>query len=159
MSSSSHLIGLISDTHGMVRPAVHQALKGVQLILHAGDVGGPETFDELSLIAPVRAVFGNTDPPGAPYLSESIDIEIGGLRIHVSHGDEVGSPNPERLAARYDSDVVVYGHSHRQLVTQLNGQLFVNPGAAGPRRFNLPASVGLLTITEGKPEVSIIDIS
>jgi len=159
MSSSSHLIGLISDTHGMVRPAVHQALKGVQLILHAGDVGGPETFDELSLIAPVRAVFGNTDPPGAPYLSESIDIEIGGLRIHVSHGDEVGSPNPERLAARYDSDVVVYGHSHRQLVTQLNGQLFVNPGAAGPRRFNLPASVGLLTITDGKPEVSIIDIS
>ena len=159
MSSSSHLIGLISDTHGLVRPAVHEALKGVQLILHAGDVGGPEILDELRLIAPVHAVFGNTDPPGAPYLSESIDIEIGGLRIHVSHGDEVGSPNPERLAARYDSDVVVYGHSHRQLVTQLNGQLFVNPGAAGPRRFNLPASVGLLTITEGKPEVSIIDIS
>jgi hypothetical protein len=107
----------------------------------------------------VRAVFGNTDPPGAAYLTESIDVEIDGLRIHVSHGDEVGSPTPERLAARYDSDVVVYGHSHRQMVTQLNGQLFVNPGAAGPRRFNLSASVGILTVMEGKAEVSIVDIS
>ena len=159
MPSSSHLIGLISDTHGLVRPAVHEALKGVHLILHAGDVGGPEVLDELRLIAPVRAVFGNTDPPGAPYLSESIDVEIGGVRVHVSHGDEVGSPTPERLAARYDSDVVVYGHSHRQMVTQLNGQLFVNPGAAGPRRFNLSASVGILTIAKGKPEVSIVDIA
>ena len=159
MPSSPHLIGLISDTHGLVRPAVHEALKGVQLILHAGDVGGPEILDELRLIAPVRAVFGNTDPPGAPYLTESIELQIHGVRIHVSHGDEVGSPTPERLAARYDSDVVVYGHSHRQMVTHLNGQLFVNPGAAGPRRFNLSASVGVLTITEGKSEVSIIGIS
>ncbi|HJP59004.1 MAG TPA: metallophosphoesterase family protein [Gemmatimonadaceae bacterium] len=159
MPSSSHLIGLISDTHGLVRPAVHEALKGVQLILHAGDVGGPEILEELRLIAPVRAVSGNTDPPGAAYLSESVDIEIAGVRIHVSHGDEVGSPTPERLAARYDSDVVVYGHSHRQMVTHLNGQLFVNPGAAGPRRFNLSASVGILTIANGKSEVSIVDIS
>jgi|SRR5690349_632657 putative phosphoesterase len=159
MLSSCHLIGLISDTHGLVRPAVHEALKGVQLILHAGDVGGPEILEELRLIAPVRAVFGNTDPPGAAYLTESIDVEIDGLRIHVSHGDEVGSPTPERLAARYDSDVVVYGHSHRQMVTQLNGQLFVNPGAAGPRRFNLSASVGILTVMEGKAEVSIVGIS
>jgi len=159
MASSPHLIGLISDTHGLVRPAVHEALKGVQLILHAGDVGGPEILDELRLIAPVRAVFGNTDPPGAPYLTESIDVEISGARIHVSHGDEVGSPTPERLAARYDSDVIVYGHSHRQMVTRLNGQLFVNPGAAGPRRFKLSASVGILTITQGKAEVRIVDIS
>lgn len=159
MPSSPHLVGLISDTHGLVRPAVHDALKGVQLILHAGDVGGPEILDELRLIAPVRAVFGNTDPPGAPYLTESIDVEIDGVRIHVSHGDEVGSPTPERLAARYDSDVVVYGHSHRQMVTHLNGQLFVNPGAAGPRRFNLSASVGILEIAKGKSEVSIVDIT
>ena len=159
MASSPHLIGLISDTHGLVRPAVHEALKGVQLILHAGDVGGPEILDELRLIAPVRAVFGNTDPPGAMYLTESIDVEISGARIHVSHGDEVGSPTPERLAARYDSDVIVYGHSHRQMVTRLNGQLFVNPGAAGPRRFKLSASVGILTITQGKAEVRIVDIS
>ncbi|HJP85596.1 MAG TPA: metallophosphoesterase family protein [Gemmatimonadaceae bacterium] len=159
MPTSSHLIGLISDTHGLLRPEVHERLKGVEIILHAGDVGGPEILDELRLIAPVRAVFGNTDPRGIAELSESIDMEIGGLRIHVSHGDEVGSPTPERLAARYDSDVVIYGHTHRQLVTRLNGQLFINPGAAGPRRFKLPASVGVMTIAGGQAEVSIIDIA
>ena len=159
MPTSARLIGLISDTHGLVRPAVHEALKGVEIILHAGDVGGPEILDELRLIAPVRAVFGNTDPPGAPELSPSIEIEFDGVRIHVSHGDEVGSPNPERLAARYDTDVVIYGHTHRQLVTRLGNQLFVNPGAAGPRRFKLSPSVGILRITEGKPEVSIVDIT
>ena len=159
MPTSSHLIGLISDTHGLLRAEVHERLKGVEIILHAGDVGGPEILEELRLIAPVRAVFGNTDPRGIAELSESIDMEIGGLRVHVSHGDEVGSPTPERLAARYDSDVVVYGHTHRQLVTRLNGQLFINPGAAGPRRFKLPASVGVMTIAGGKAEVSIIDIA
>ncbi|HJQ12524.1 MAG TPA: metallophosphoesterase family protein [Gemmatimonadaceae bacterium] len=157
--ASSHLIGLISDTHGLVRPAVHEVLKGVEIILHAGDVGGPEILDELQIIAPVRAVFGNTDPPGMPGLTESIDTDIGGVRIHVSHGNEVGSPTPEKLAARYNSDVVIYGHTHRQLVTPLNGQLFVNPGAAGPRRFRLSASVGILKIAGGKPEVSIVDIA
>lgn len=159
MPTSSHLIGLISDTHGLVRPTVHEAFKGVELILHAGDVGGPEILDELRLIAPIRAVFGNTDPPGVPYLTPSIDIEIGGVRIHVSHGHEVGSPTPEKLATRYDSDVVVYGHTHRQLVTSLEGRLFVNPGAAGPRRFKLSPSVGILSIAEGRPEVSIVDIA
>ena len=159
MPTSRQLIGLISDTHGLIRPAVHEALKGVEIILHAGDVGGSEILAELRLIAPVLAVFGNTDPPGMPELSESINLELGGLRIHVSHGHEVGSPTPERLAERYDSDVVVYGHSHRQLVTRLNGQLFINPGAAGPRRFKLPASVGIMKIADGKPEVRIIDIA
>jgi hypothetical protein len=94
-----------------------------------------------------------------PELTTSIEMEIDGLRIHVSHGNKVGSPTPERLAARYDSDVVIYGHSHRQLVTRLGNQLFVNPGAAGPRRFNLSASVGVLKIVDGKPEISIIDIA
>ncbi len=159
MPTSARLIGLISDTHGLVRPAVHDALKGVEIILHAGDVGGSEILDELRLIAPVRAVFGNTDPRDTPELSPSIEMEVDGVRIHVSHGDEVGSPNPERLAARYDSDVVIYGHTHRQLVTRLGNQLFVNPGAAGQRRFKLAPSVGILRIAEGKPEVSIVDIA
>ena len=159
MPTPPHLIGLISDTHGLVRPAVHDAFKGVELILHAGDVGGPEILAELKLIAPVRAVFGNTDPPGMPELSTSIEMDLDGLRIHVSHGNEVGSPTPERLAARYDNDVVIYGHTHRQLVTQLDSQLFVNPGAAGPRRFNLSASVGILRVADGRPEVTIIDIA
>ena len=159
MPTSAHLIGLISDTHGLVRPAVHDALKGVEIMLHAGDVGGPEILEELRLIAPVKAVYGNTDPPGMPDLNPSIEMEIGGVRIHVSHGDEVGSPTPDRLAARYDSDVVIYGHTHRQLVTQLGNQLFVNPGAAGPRRFKLSPSVAILKIANGKPEVRIIDIA
>ena len=157
--SDAHVLALISDTHGLVRQGVHDALKGVELILHAGDVGGPEILDELRLIAPVRAVFGNTDAPGDPALAEQIVIDVAGLRVHVSHGHEVGSPTPVKLAARYDEDVIVYGHTHRQLVTELDGRLFVNPGAAGPRRFNLSPSVARLTIAKGKAEAKIIDLA
>jgi putative phosphoesterase len=157
--SGVHLVGLISDTHGLLRPGVHDALQGVELILHAGDVGGTEILDELQLIAPVKAVFGNTDSPGDPALAEQIAVELGGVRIHVSHGHELGSPNPAKLAERYDADVVIYGHTHRQLVTRLGEQLFVNPGAAGPRRFNLSPSVGRLEISGGKAEVKIIDLA
>jgi hypothetical protein len=158
-SSVTHVLGLISDTHGLVRPGVHEALKGVELILHAGDVGGPGILTELELIAPVRAVFGNTDPPGEVALSERIDIEVGGVHLHVSHGHEVGSPTPANLAERYDAEVVIYGHTHRQLVTRIDGRLFVNPGAAGPRRFNLTPSVARLTITNGRTAVDIIGIA
>jgi putative phosphoesterase len=155
----AHVVGLISDTHGLVRAGVHEALSGVELILHAGDVGGDEILQELGTIAPVRAVFGNTDVPGDPALVERIDIEVGGVHLHVSHGHEVGSPTPAKLAERYDADVVVYGHTHQQLVTVIHGRLFVNPGAAGPRRFNLKPSVGRLTIVGGRAEVDIIDIA
>jgi putative phosphoesterase len=157
--SGVHVVGLIADTHGLMRPGVHEALKGVELILHAGDVGGSQILDELRLIAPVRAVFGNTDPPGDPAFADRIDLEIGGVRIHVSHGHEVGSPTPVKLAQRYDADVVVYGHTHKQLVTMLGDQLFVNPGAAGPKRFNLLPSVARMLIEDGNAEVEIIDIA
>jgi len=153
------LLGLISDTHGLLRPGVHDALSGVALILHAGDVGGAAILDELRLIAPVRAVFGNTDPPGEPALEGGILIEVGGLRVHVSHGHEVGSPTPAKLAARYDADVVVYGHTHRPLVTRQDGRLFVNPGSAGPKRFNISPSVGRLIIANGTAEVEIIGVA
>lgn len=159
MPDPAHIIGLISDTHGLVRAGVHEALSGVELILHAGDVGGEAILQELRLIAPVRAVFGNTDVPGDPALVERIDVEVGGVHLHVSHGHEVGSPTPAKLAERYDADVVVYGHTHQQLVTRINARLFVNPGAAGPRRFNLKPSVGRLTIAGGRAEVDIIDIA
>jgi hypothetical protein len=155
---SSHLIGLISDTHGMVRPRVHDALAGVELILHAGDVGGDEVLDELSLIAPVLAVYGNTDAPGQPRLAESIERTIGGVSIHVSHGHEVGSPTPARLLARYDAQVIVYGHTHRQHVAQVEGRLVVNPGAAGAKRFKLEPSVARLTIIDGRAAVEIVDL-
>jgi len=157
--SDAHVLGLISDTHGLVRPGVHDALTGVELILHAGDVGGSTILDELRLIAPVRAVFGNTDPPGEPGLESEIALEVGGLRVHVSHGHEVGSPTPAKLAARYDADVIIYGHTHRPLVTRHDGRLFVNPGAAGPRRFNILPNVGRLIIARGRVEVEIIDLA
>jgi putative phosphoesterase len=157
--SDRQVIGLISDTHGLMRSGVHDALNGVQLILHAGDVGGAEILDELRAIAPVKAVFGNTDPPGDPELSEEIAMVVDGMKIHVSHGHEVGSPTPEKLAKRYDAGVVVYGHTHRQLITRLGGRLFVNPGAAGPKRFDLSPSVAKLTIVRGRAEVEIIGIA
>jgi putative phosphoesterase len=157
--SAVHLIGLISDTHGLLRPGVHQAFQGVEMILHAGDVGGTDILAELQLMAPTRAVFGNTDEPGDPSLAQQIEIEVDGVRIHVSHGHEVGSPTPDKLAAQYDADVIVYGHTHQQLVTRLDNRLFVNPGSAGPRRFGLLPSVGRLVIANGRAEVEIIDLA
>jgi len=158
-SIDTHIVGLVSDTHGLVRGAVHDALAGVELILHAGDVGGQEILDELSLIAPVRAVFGNTDPTDLPGLEEEILLTVGGIRVHVSHGHEVGTPTPAKLAERYDADVLVYGHTHRQLVTRIGGRLVINPGAAGPRRFNLLPSVGRLIISGRKAEVEIVELT
>jgi putative phosphoesterase len=157
--TQTRVVGLISDTHGLLRPGVYEALTGVELILHSGDVGGSGILDELRLIAPVKAVFGNTDPPDDPALAEEIVVAIDGIRVHVSHGHEVGSPTPAKLAVRYDADVVVFGHTHRPLVSRLGNQLFVNPGAAGPKRFDLTPSVGRLTITRGQAEVKIVDIS
>src|SRR5262245_27071208 len=157
--ASAHVVGLISDTHGLVRPDVHTALAGVELILHAGDVGGDEILDELELIAPVRAVYGNTDVPGNPRLSESIELTIDGVRIHVSHGHETGSPTPAKLLARYDADVIVFGHTHRQLIANAEGRWVVNPGSAGARRFDLLPSVAKLMIRDGQPALEIVNLA
>ena len=153
-----HVVGLISDTHGMLRASVHDALAGVELILHAGDVGGDAILDELEIIAPVLAVYGNTDAPIDPRLAASIDREIGGVRVHVSHGHELGSPTPEKLLERYSADVIVYGHTHKQLVVRADGRLVVNPGAAGARRFKLEPSVARLTIAGGRAEVELVPL-
>ena len=151
------LVGLISDTHGLVRPSVHEALAGVSLILHAGDVGGEEILAELETIAPVRAVFGNTDPPDHRDLVDALDLTIDGVRVHVSHGHEIGRKvTPEARAAAYaDADVVIYGHTHIQRIDRVGRQLVVNPGAAGPRRFDLVPSVALLRITAGTFDVEL----
>jgi putative phosphoesterase len=158
VSAATRLVGLVSDTHGLVRPEVHEALAGVELILHAGDVGGDDVLAELGTIAPVLAVWGNTDAAGTPGLSHEIVREIGGVTIHVSHGHELGSPTPARLLAAYPHDVLVYGHTHRQLVTRAGGRLVVNPGAAGPRRFDLVPSVARLSIGAEGAEVEIVEL-
>jgi uncharacterized protein len=154
--TTRHVIGLVSDTHGMVRASLFDALAGVDRILHAGDVGPDDVLHELATIAPVSAVFGNTDQPGNPSLSASIVTEIGGVSVHVSHGHEVGSPTPAKLLAAYPQRVIVYGHTHRQLITEYDGRLVINPGAAGARRFDLRPSVARLTIENGVPVVQLV---
>jgi putative phosphoesterase len=155
-ASQAHVIGLISDTHGLLRAGVHDALRGVEAILHAGDVGGDEILDELALIAPIEAVYGNTDTPGDPRLKSTIVRQIGGLVIQVQHGHESGRLSADALLERFDADIIVYGHTHRQLVTRREGRLVINPGAAGPRRFHLMPSVARLTIRDGEAEVEIV---
>ena len=151
------VVGLISDTHGLVRPSVFEALKGVELILHAGDVGDG-VLPELQVIAPVHAVRGNTDPAGFPGLEESLELELEGVRLHVSHGHELGSPTPDKLLAAYSADVIVYGHTHKQLVANAAERWVINPGAAGAQRFKLRPSVGRLTLDRGKIGVELVEL-
>ena len=151
------VVGLISDTHGLVRPAVFPALEGVELILHAGDVG-EAVLEELMVIAPVHAVRGNTDPAGFPGLADALELELHGVRVHVSHGHELGIPTPEKLLAAYPADVIVYGHTHKQLVVNVDGRWVINPGAAGAQRFKLRPSVGRMTIADGKVEVELLGL-
>lgn len=140
----------------MLRSGVHSAFEGVDLIVHAGDVGGQEILDELRIIAPVYAVYGNTDAVDDPSLKGELTLRLGGIDVHVSHGHELGSPTAERLAAAYAHDVIVYGHTHRQNVQRIGGRLVVNPGAAGQRRFDMVPSVARLTISGGEAEVEIV---
>ena len=152
------VIGLISDTHGLLRPEAVAALHGVDLILHAGDVGGTRILPELRKLAPVQAVYGNVDDAADPNLSKTLTFVVEGVRIHVSHGHEFGSPSPARLLATCDADVIVYGHTHRPLVHREGSRIVVNPGAAGPRRFDIRPTVALMTIEAGKVEVRIVKL-
>jgi len=152
------VVGLISDTHGQLRPEISQLFKGVHFIVHAGDVGGI-VLAGLSTIAPVLAVSGNTDDRGDPLLPRQRLIPLGALSLHVSHGDELGRPTPERLLAAYEGEVIVYGHTHRPLLLRDGGRLVVNPGAAGPRRFDLKPSVAKLVVKDRFAEVELITLS
>lgn len=152
------VIGVIADTHGLIRPEVHAALSGVYLILHAGDVCGDDVLDELAAIAPVAAVAGNCDPPGHPRLPAAIDRSIGGRTFHVSHGHELGVPAPAKLLAAYTADVIVYGHTHRPLMHRDGSRLVLNPGAAGPRRFDIKPTVARLTLSDAGVDVEIIPL-
>ena len=133
------------------------ALHGVERILHAGDVGALSVLRELEAIAPVQAVTGNVDDP-AMGLPDILQLSIGGLSITVTHGHQFGAPTPELLLRQHTADVIVYGHTHKPLVRRLGSTLVVNPGAAGPRRFNLQPSVALLTIEDGTPRVNLLQL-
>ena len=150
------IIGLISDTHGLMRQSALKALQGVDLILHAGDVGPGEVLDALRAVAPVNAVSGNVDPPDAR-LPPSFDTELLGQRLHMSHGHEIGSPTPEALVARYDADILIYGHTHRALVKELRGTLVINPGAAGAARFKLEPSIALLSLPDRHVRIVMLE--
>jgi putative phosphoesterase len=148
-------IGVISDTHGLLRPQAARALAGSQLILHAGDVGRPEILDELRLIAPVVAVRGNVDygtwADGLPMRTEAA---LGGHRIHMLHilADLGLDPAAAGIA------MVIYGHSHKPEIVRRDGVLYFNPGSAGPRRFALPITVGMLTMKDGALAPELIEL-
>jgi uncharacterized protein len=156
-----HRVGLISDTHGLLRPEVLPVFDGVDLIIHAGDVGGAGVLEALSRIAPVEAVYGNVDDIHNPALTRERWVPLNPLTLHVSHGHELGRPSPELVAASYGGDILIFGHTHRAVVQTMvdkhgKERTVVNPGGAGPRRFDLQPSVGLLTISGGTTEVEII---
>ena len=152
------MVGVIADTHGLLRPEVAAAFAGVQLILHAGDVCGQSVLDGLSTLAPVEAVYGNCDDSHDPSLRRERVVTLGGVTIHVSHGHELGRPEPSQLLARYHGDVVIFGHTHKAVVLREGGRVAFNPGAAGPRRFDVKPSVARLTITAGDPPVIDVEI-
>lgn len=140
-------IGLISDTHNLLRTEARLALQGVDRIIHAGDICDANVLRELEAIAPVTAVRGNNDRgPWAAMLAVRERIEIGGVRIYVVHDLHDLDVVPEAQGIK----VVVSGHSHRPLMKMENGVLYVNPGSAGPRRFTLPISIGFLEIADGR---------
>lgn len=143
-------IGVISDTHGRLRKEVFDCFRDVQHILHAGDVGPPDILVELESIAPVTAVWGNTDGFELRARTQAVaQLELAGNRIVVEHGDRLGTPTPERLRdAHPRARVIVYGHTHRPLVDDTDEVLVVNPGSAGAARFGIPPSVGILTLSE-----------
>jgi putative phosphoesterase len=147
-------IGVISDTHGLLRPEVFEVFDRVDYILHAGDVGPESILDELATIAPVTAVYGNTDGWALRRrLPQVARIELEGFTIVVTHGDQLGSPTPESLQAEFpDAEIIVFGHTHRPVLTLVDVVVTVmNPGGAGRRRFDLPASVGILELEPGIP--------
>lgn len=146
MAEKVRQIGVISDTHGLLRPQAVEALRGTELILHAGDVGAPEVLEGLRQIAPVRAIRGNTDvDPWARRLPETDLVEVDGVSMFILHSLADLDLDPKAAGI----GVVIYGHSHRPEAIEKDGILYLNPGAAGPRRFSLPLSVARLTIDRG----------
>jgi len=155
MSRDPKTIGLISDTHGLLRPQALQALSGSDLIIHAGDVGKPEIIETLKTLAPVFAVRGNVDRESwARALPETEVIEIGPITIYVLH--DVHALDLDPAAAGFH--IVVSGHSHKPGRAEKGGVLFLNPGSAGPRRFDLPVTLARLDLSQMPWNVAFMDL-
>jgi hypothetical protein len=147
-------LGVIADTHGLLRPEVLDVFRDVDHILHAGDVGPLDLLAELEALAPVTAVYGNTDGWDVrARLPAVARVELDGFRVVVTHGDQLGSPTPEKLQAAFpDAEILIFGHTHRPILALVDVVVTVmNPGGAGARRFDLPPSVGILELEPGIP--------
>ena len=148
-------VGVISDTHGLLRPEAVELLRGSNHIIHAGDIGSREIIPALEKIAPVTAIRGNVDTqPWASKFAETEVVELEGLHIYVIHDANALDLNPR--AAGFAA--VISGHSHQPKQEMKDGVLYFNPGSAGPRRFKLPISVGRLVIADGKVSAEILEI-
>lgn len=152
---SEHLIGVISDTHGLLRPQAVAALQGAELIIHAGDIGGPEVLAALERIAPVCAVRGNTD---RGHWSRNLPlnrvVEVGGVHLYVLH--ELYALDLDPAAAGFQA--VIFGHSHRPHQERQDGVLYLNPGSAGPRRFTLPVSLARLRLSDNSLQAELVEL-
>jgi putative phosphoesterase len=152
----AHVLGVISDTHGLLRPEAVKALEGVQMIIHAGDVGTPEVLGALQVIAPVVAVRGNNDKGAwAHALPETEVVEVGDVAFYVLH--DVKTLDLDPVAAGFQA--VISGHSHRPAMAKRQGVLYLNPGSAGPRRFKLPVSVARLIIRGSSFDAQLIELA
>jgi putative phosphoesterase len=148
-------IGVISDTHGVLRPEALNALRGCDRILHAGDIGSPDVLEQLGRLAPVVAVRGNIDTGRwALPLPRTVTVEVDGHLIYVLHilSDLALESPPARVSA------IVSGHSHKASIEERDGVLYLNPGSAGPRRFRLPVTVARMSVVDGRLSAQIIDI-
>jgi uncharacterized protein len=155
VSGDAKEIGLISDTHGLLRPEVPGVLQGVDLIIHAGDIGKPGVLESLSQIAPVYAIRGNNDrEQWAKNIPDLMHITIGGVKLYVIHAVQDLAIDP----AVEGVDVVISGHSHKPLIQNRAGVLYINPGSAGPRRFKLPIAVGKLRLDGGRISPELITL-
>ena len=153
--AASETIGVISDTHGLLRQEAIDALQGCARIIHAGDVGSPDVLEQLRRLAPVVAVRGNVDKGRwAMALPWSEAVELGGHTIYVLHilADLDLKPSPGGISA------VVYGHSHIPSIEERDGVLYLNPGSAGPRRFSLPVSIARMSVVAGRLTARIIEL-
>lgn len=148
-----HKIGILSDTHGLLRPEVLQALQGCEMILHGGDINKQKIVDDLEKIAPVRVVRGNNDKEWAEHIPQTLVLELFGIKIFMVHNKKF---IPKDLA---DTDLVIYGHSHKYEDKEIGGIRFLNPGSCGPRRFHQEITLAILTVDDAKTyQIQKIDI-